>query len=269
MLLAIVTGLLLFSCKKERNGQSPSPVPGPVKPVLLKEIEVPNLPSPYYHFTYNNSNLASKVSFASGLRLYDVVYDGSRIGELANNTMANKDRLQYIYNNAGQPEIIKYIGGSGVQFKRCFLFYEGAQLRRMEWEKKVDIGFLIERTLSFVYRPDGNLLEMTDHLHAVPGQDEASYTTRFEQYDENLNMDDFRLIHEGNDHLLLLPGIHLQKNNPGKLIHSGGGSDYTIDYSYTYNEQKAPLTRIGDVKVTSGPNAGQRWQSASIYRYYP
>lgn len=261
--IAIVT--VAISCKKEKIKTPPAPT----GQVHLKDIVIPNLPSPYYHFEYNTSGGITKASFASGLRMYDVIYSGGKISELANKTMANKDRLQYIYDETGKADVIKYINDAGILYRTGFLTYQGDQLRLIEWERKVAVGFILERTMAFVYQADGNLLEITDHLHPIPGQDEVTYVSRFEQYDDKVNTDAFRLIHEFNDHLLLLPGVQLQKNNPRKLIRSGGGSDYTIDYTYTYTDKKAPLTSTGDAVFTSGPNAGQRWQTHATYSYYP
>ena len=53
----MVLVLFLFSCKKENttvpNTPPPPPPPDQVRKVLLKDITIPNLPSPYYHFEYN------------------------------------------------------------------------------------------------------------------------------------------------------------------------------------------------------------------------
>ncbi|MBL7745347.1 MAG: hypothetical protein JNN00_17875 [Chitinophagaceae bacterium] len=263
----ITVTLLLLSCKKE---QTPVVVPPPVeKPVLLKDIVIPNLPSPYYHFEYNTTGDITAVSFASGLRMYDVLRSDNRISEVRNNTAVNKDRLQYIYDNTGKVSTVKYINEAGTEFRRCFLTYTGGQLRLIEWERKLNPGFAMERSIAFVYQADGNVLEITDHLFPVPGQNEATYVNRFEQYDDKVNTDGFSLIHDQNDHLLLLPGVQWQKNNPGKVIHNGNGGGYAIDYTYTYNDRKAPLTRTGDAIFTGGPNAGQRWQTSATYSYYP
>jgi hypothetical protein len=262
LLLAIA--IVLFSCKKEKTTTTPPPG----NPVLLKDIVIPNLPSPYYHFEYNAAGSIIKASFASGLRLYDVAYSGGKISELKNNTLANKDRLQYIYNEAGKPDLIKYIDEAGTIFRIATLTYANGQLRTIEWERKTAIGFIRERTMAFIYQAGGNLLEITDHLHPLAGQNEATYVSRFEQYDNKINTDGFMLIHEHNDHLLLLPGLPLQKNNPRKLIRSGDGVNYTIDYTYTYNDKNTPLTKTGDAVFTSGPNAGQRWQTNAAYSYY-
>ena len=72
LVLLIVT-TVLFSCQKEK-GSLPSTTTPPSNPpsdppvatsVMLKEIVIPNLPSPYYHFDYDQSSKVSFVSFAS------------------------------------------------------------------------------------------------------------------------------------------------------------------------------------------------------------
>ena len=141
-------------------------------------------------------------------------------------------------------------------------------MRIIEWERKENAGYALERTLAFVYRADGNLLEMTDHRLPLTGQAEAFYESRFEEYDTKLNVDGFSLVHDNNDHLLLLPGVVLQKNNPSRLIFTGTGINYTLDYTYTYNDKNAPLTKLGDGVFTNGSAAGQRFQTNASYSYY-
>jgi len=100
------------------------------------------------------------------------------------------------------------------------------------------------------------------------GQQETTVITRFEQYDDKVNVDDFNLLHNDFfDDLLLLPGIRLQKNNPGRETLTAFES-YTVNYTYTYNDKKAPLTRSGDLLYTTGPNAGKRFQDNTSYSYY-
>ena len=63
----VLTAFTLFSCKKEKYIPPVSPTPDPVIPaVLLKDIEIPNLLSPYYHFEYDTAGGVVFVSFASG-----------------------------------------------------------------------------------------------------------------------------------------------------------------------------------------------------------
>jgi hypothetical protein len=65
----------------------------------------------------------------------------------------------------------------------------------------------------------GNLSKLTDHKIEIPGkQAETLYMDTYENYDNNRNAADFSLPHKSGDHLILLPGIVLQKNNPGKEL---------------------------------------------------
>jgi hypothetical protein len=131
-------------------------------------------------------------------------------------------------------------------------------------------GFVVELTVSFTYYPDGNLLEMGQHYPAVEGlQTEQTLIDVFERYDNRVNVDDFDLLHPGFfDKLILLPGVKLQLNNPGRVVHTGDGPQYTVDYSYTYNDQNRPLTRSGSLFFVTGPNAGQSFAVDAAYSYY-
>lgn len=269
-LLLLTVSAIAFCCKKEKQVSDPGvPPPPPAPPVVfVKNIEIANLPSPYYHFEYNASGKVTVATFSSGLRLYDVFYNADRISEIKNNTMVNKDRLQYSYSNDGKVILINYVDEGGVLFKRAHFTYDGAKLTNIEWERKEAAGFIAERELELVYQADGNVSEITDRRFPVAGQTAAIHVTRFEQYDNRINADGFTLIHEMNDHLLLLPGVQLQKNNPGKLIRSGDGLNYGINYTYTYNTGNLPLTKSGEVTITNGPNAGQKFQSNTVISYY-
>jgi len=96
--LIVAAALVLFSCKKEKPNSPVIQPPDPVIPtVFLKDIVIPNLPSPYYHFEYDAIGKVAFVSFASDFTRYNVVYNGDRISEMRNNILVNKDRLQYSY----------------------------------------------------------------------------------------------------------------------------------------------------------------------------
>lgn len=236
---------------------------------LLKDIIHTNLPSPYYHFEYDTKGNIWKTAFLSGFRLYDITQKNDRITEIKNNTPVNKDRLEYEYDNGGRIVRIKIMDQNGTVYKRCYLAYTGNKLEKMDWERKVaTTGFVAERFLSFVYQTDGNLLELTSHRPPFEGQTESKYTERYEQYDNKTNVDGFSLVHEENEHLILLPGIQLQLHNPGKVIRTGPGINYTINYTYTYNEKNVPLTKTGDAVFDNGPNAGTRFTTNTAFTYY-
>jgi hypothetical protein len=259
---------VLLACKKE---PAPKPVePVPAKHGLLKDITVPNLPSPYYHFEYNTDSLVTKAAFSSGFTMYDVLYSGNKIAEMRNNTSTNRDTLRYSYDQAGKVTLIKFIDRTNVVYRRVFFTYNGNLIKEIEWEhKQADGSFLNDRTLTFSFYADGNVKTITDHRPSGSSPESVSVKT-FEQYDDKINVDDFSLIHDGiNDHLFLPQGFHLQKNNPKKEKLSANGTDlYTIDYTYTYNADKTPSHKTGSLLYLSGQNAGQRFQTNSFYTYY-
>jgi hypothetical protein len=202
--------------------------------------------------------------------MYDVIYNGKNISEMRNNNLVNQDTLRYIYDSTGKVGLIIYKNRTGVIYRHVFFTYNGQQIIKMEWDRKVgNVGFIIDRTLTFTYFFDGNLKVVTEHRPAIDNQPETTYSTAFDQYDDKINVDNFTLWHEGiNDHLFLLPNVRIQINNPRKEIHTGDGENYTADYSYTYNNDNTPITKTGEVLFTKGPEAGQTFQTSITYSYY-
>jgi len=265
--------IVLFSCKKEKStiGQPPSPPADPPAPtVLLKEIVIPNLPSPYYHFEYDATGKPNFVSFASDLTRYNIVYDNAgKIIEMRNDILVNRDTLRYFYDNSGRVVAVNYIDINGKVYIKVALTYDGQKLKMLERRRILGSDFVLNKTLTFSYHNDGNLKEIVDHRPAVIGQQpESSDILRFEEYDSNINVDGFSLLHNDFfDHLVLLPGVRLQKNNPRKEMLTGFNS-YTAEYTYTYDEKHQPISKRGDVLFTGGPIAGQTFQTNSSYTYY-
>ena len=246
------------------------PDPPPVLGVRLKDIVIPRLPSPYYHFTYDATGRVDSVSFASELTRYQVAYgaDG-RIKEMRNNILVNHDRIVYAYDATGHVVGVRYVNSSGATYTIVIYTYDGDRLTDVERSRAVDGGFIIDKTMSLTYDADGNLFELTEHRPAIQGvQDDVTYVDRYEQYDKGLNVDAFGLLHDDFfDHLVLLPGVQLQKNNPGRQTHTGDGDNYTVDYTYTYDGDR-PVTKIGALTFTTGSSAGQRFETRSEFSYY-
>ncbi|MGZ3852833.1 MAG: hypothetical protein ACXVBX_08585, partial [Flavisolibacter sp.] len=119
-LLVMTTVVLLFSCKKEHRPVQVDPPVVTGKHILLKDITIPNLPSPYYHFEYGADSLATKASFASNYTMYDVLYSGGRISEMRNNIFVNHDTLRYSYDNTGKVTMIKFINTANVVYRLVF-----------------------------------------------------------------------------------------------------------------------------------------------------
>jgi len=258
--------LVLISCHK----QPVVPDHVTTQSGFLKEIVLKNLPSPYYHFDYDGSGSIQTASFASGEASYTLQHNGNRISEVKNTSLGNKDRLGYVYEN-DKVVLITVTNQAGIVYKRCFLTYDvNGRLEKLEWDLRQEgVGFANQRTLSFSYYADGNLSELIDHRHPITGiQPEAFYIDRFENYDDRINVDGFSLLHQHNEHLILLPGVKLQKNNPGKNTRLGDGINYVINYTYTYESRNLPTLKKGDAVFTNGSQAGQHFETESVYSYY-
>lgn len=259
---------IVSACWKERQ-QVNQPVLPPNIDVLLKEVNVPGLPSPFYHFEYNSDGYPVYVSYASGLSVYNIKYNGNKLSAMENNTMANKDKLEYSYNTDGKADTVNYTDINAVVYKRVWMKYENEKLIKITRERKTGGIFIIEKTMTFSYYLDGNLNELVEQRYSGNGQLESTYIDKFEQYDNKINVDGFSLVHNDFfEHLFLLPGLRLQKNNPAKLSRTGDGINYNIDYTYLFNDKRQPLSKEGDVVFTNGPNAGQRIKINSFFTYY-
>jgi hypothetical protein len=265
--ITVIAALALASCSSDRSVTAPPPPPAAV---LLKDIVIDRLPSPYYHFDYDANHRPIGVSFASGLNSYDLIYDGGRLSEMRSNNGFNHDRLVYTYDAAGRVDSIKYTDENGIVFTVLFFRYSGQQLTQLERDRRITGGFIIDKTMSFTYYPDGNLLELTEHRPAIDGlQTEVTTVDRFERYDEKINVDAFGLIHDDFfDHLVLLPAVQLQKGNPAHVTHTGDGDNFTVEYTYTYDGQNRPLSTSGDLEFLTGQNAGQHFQLSTVFSYY-
>jgi hypothetical protein len=271
--LALVLAVLV-ACSGYESPTNPdvtTPPPQP-NPVLLKDVVIERLPSPFYHFTYDATGRIAQVSYASGMDDFGVTYNGAKIKELTNTGgIGNRDRIVYAYDDAGRVGGVRYVDTNGITTTVNVYTYEGDKLTGVERSRRVPGGLIIDKTMTLAYYPDGNLETITEHRPAIDQlQTEASDTTRFEQYDTGTNVDGFSLIHDDFfDHLVLLPGVRIQKNNPRVETRTGDGLTYTVSYAYGYDaDGKRPLTKRGDLVITSGSDAGTHVQTSSVFTYY-
>lgn len=274
-LLSLTFAVMLFSCKKEQGPQTtepPAPPPNPpVKHVLLKDITTPHLPSPYYHFEYNTDSLPSKVDFASGFTIYNILYAGNKISEVRDGFIVNQVTLKYSYETTRKLNLIDFINQSNFIYRRVHFIFDRNIIKEIDWATRAaDSIFVIDRTVTFTFYPDSNVKTLVDHRSAFNGSPEETLTTLFEQYDSNVNVDDFSLLHDQfHDHLFLLQCFRLQKNNPGKETFTVNDSMlYTNEFTYVYNADNTPSNKKGDFLYISGPDAGKRFETNSYYTYY-
>jgi hypothetical protein len=268
-LLILIVAIVLFSCKKETANPELPPPNNPAPKVLLKDIVVSRLPAPYYHFEYDANGNINFVSFASDFTRYDVFYNNDRISGMRTNILVNKDRLQYSYDNQGRVFLIQIADSTGVVFAKSFFTYDGKRLIKTERLHKVAAGFILDRTLTMTYASDGNLQELSDHRPAIEGQNESTLIHQYEQYDDKTNVDGFSLLHpDFFEHLLLLPGVKLQINNPGKETITGDGIHLKTEYVYTYNDKNLPLLKTSTITLTNGADSGMIVHGTTTYSYY-
>lgn len=266
--LLLATLFAALACSGDGHSITPPPDPGPT--VLLKDIVIPNLPSPFYHFEYDGTGRITLASFASDLNVYNLSYADGRLSEMRNNILVNKDRLAYVYDDGGRVAEVRISDQTGVLRTRHQLTYAGQRLVRMDRYRLSNATFILDQSLSMSYDANGNLLELTEHLPAIEGlQDDVTFVDRFEQYDTGTNVDGFSLLHPGFfDHLVLLPTVQLQKGNPRKQTRTGNVDNFTVDYTYTYDAQNRPVTKVGDLTFVTGSHSGEHFQTNSLFSYY-
>ncbi|MEO6522370.1 MAG: hypothetical protein ABIN91_11870 [Mucilaginibacter sp.] len=275
-LLLFLLVITITACRKQAEQPVLKSIISSDKPVLkLKDMIVNRLPSPYYHFDYNDSGYITKAAFASGLSFYHLTYTDKKVSEMAMNKDVpfdtKKDKMEYDYDHDNLTGI-RVIDKNGVLYRKCLLtYFPSKQLQKLEWDVKVsNTAFATEMILEFSYYADGNLERIKYTSSPTNSQTLSHYEDKYENYDDKLNADGFSLLHINPYflNLILLPSVHLQMNNPRHMTHTGDGDNYTIDYSYTYDAQARPLTKSGDFAYTNGTNAGLHVDLLTTFSYY-
>jgi hypothetical protein len=264
----LLLAVAVCACGSDR---ATAPTGSPPPSVLLNEVVLSSLPSPYYAFAYDEAGHVTRASLASGLRTYDVTYDGDRIAEMRNVGPGGRDRLHYVYAATGEVVAIEYVvNANDSVYTRLILTFSAGKLTQVERQQRVEGGFIIDKTTSLSYYPDGNVETITEHRPAIAGsQDESTVVDRFESYDDGVNVDGFSLLHtEFFDQLVLLPGVVLQHGNPARVTHTGDGLEFTVDYTYAYDAKGRPVTKTGALTIDNGVDAGKKFVIGATFTYY-
>lgn len=271
LLLAFILPVL-FSCHKEKEYTPGDPGKPPSFVALkLKNIDIVGSLTPYYHFEYRDLKHISSFNFSNGL-IYDMTYAGDDLTLMKNNTAGtSKDSVKYYYTG-NKLTGLAVTTDAGVTYRRAFLtYYSSGQLQKVEWELVSGIGsFAKEESFLFSYYPDGNVKEIGQQYFAVGSLSATTFTDKYENYDDKINIDGFTLVAPGRIKIpVLIPGITLQVNNPRRIVRTGGATPtYEVNYTYTYDGAARPLTKTGDFVNTSGIDAGQHYELKTIYSYY-
>lgn len=256
--------LAVTACKKERV---PVPAPPPAgddrSAVLLKDIVEVSLPSPYFHFSYNDSGYVKEIGFADGFFYYDVFYESKRVSLLQNRI--DNSRLDYSYVNGKVARIAKSNGGK-ISWTYP-LSYQNNQLKEVNWYRHEAGDSVLERKVVLFYGTDENLSSYEDYWRNGSGELKRSRTFVYSNYDKGTNVDDFCLFKNFFEDVLFLPGVKLQKNNPGLVHILGDQNDYEISYSYTYKND-LPIEKTGRMKQTRGESGNKEVKLTTLYSYY-
>ena len=155
-------------------------------------------------------------------------------------------------------------------FTRLALTYVGEKLASLERQRLLSGTFVVNKTMAVFLLPRR---QPGEAHRALPGdrglQPEATTFDRFEQYDGKINVDGFGLLHdEFFDHLVLLPGVQLQK---GTRRGSPTRETATTTRSTTSTATTA-WTVLSPLRETfvylTGPDAGKHFQTRSVFTYY-
>ena len=269
VILAALGAAAILGCA-DTAPAGPEPEPVELPPVVrLKDVVVPDLPTPYYHFEYDADGRVTLASFASDLTRYEVGYEQGRIRRMTN-SVGDHSRLEYAYDANGRAAAIDDVLADGTLLISHQLIWTGAKLTRVDRYRRLGETMVLNKSTTLRYDATGNLQEVEEHFPLVPDrQPESTTITRFENYDSGTNVDGFSLLHTGFfDPLFLLPEIRLQTGNPRRVVRLGDGANYEIAYTYMYDANGLPTSKSGDLVFTSGASAGQHFSTGALFTYY-
>jgi len=265
--LALLTGMSFTACDKKPEHINPQQ-PLDTVSIRLKEMVVSNLPSPHYKFQYNNERFVTALEHSSGLVKYELEYANGRLRKMTEKMFG--DSLIYSYSGSNVSAIDVYSGITGKrEWHHEFTYNQQRKLLKAEWFVIAGTGtnLIRERKMEFMYRSDGNLAHYTDYFADVNGEYGPYTVVAFDQYDDKINVDDFDLLKYNFGHVVYLPGIRLQNNNPRYRHQENAVNEFEITYSYTYND-RLPMVKTTTVKKLRGDNAGLTTTGNTTYSYF-
>lgn len=259
-ILSVIVLLSVASCCNKDAAPSPTSTPiSDKQDVRLRELSIQNSPTPYYGFTYDDSGYVTSLNFASGLSIYFYFYKNGRIDSVRT-SLPDSTYLLYRYTGDQVSSVLEY-NFSGLR-QTTFIRYDSrGRVSRMEW-RPIVTG-LFEKTKEFTYYDNGNLSQMTS---TYPSTGNTSIVT-FEAYDNKRNVDGFDVYKEFFDHMIFLPTVRFQINNPTRMKMVTGINERVVQQSYVYRDS-LPLERNAAMQVTGGPSTGQSFTSRTTFSYY-
>ena len=181
-----------------------------------------------------------------------------------------RDKLNYVYDNDRVVQV-NIINRNGLLYRKAFINYNASnKISRVYWEVLDNGAFSSEQMLTFTYHADGNLKKMENTTFAVGPLTEGTFSETYDNYDDKVNAEGFDLlIPLPQNHLIFLPEYKLQINNPRHVVRTGTpGTDYIVDYQYTYDNKNRPVSKTGDLVFTGGQQVGQHFTTGTTYSWY-
>ncbi|MFT3911908.1 MAG: hypothetical protein QM737_20960 [Ferruginibacter sp.] len=287
IIIATVLLLVSASCKKDKDVIKSGPVPPtPIDTIapppvgdtvhiplddtarfLLKDIVNSGLPSPYYHFEYDNMKYVNKISFAANFDIYNVEYANKRVSKTTNPN--NGHQQIYTYEN-GKVSLIteSSVFNGQILWKYYFKYNVLNQLEQIKWQQfRTPTDIVDYRKLILQYRADGNLAKTDDFMIDPNDHLIWSKTTEYKDYDNTLNVDDFALFKNFFESMLFVPGVKFQTNNHHTEVITGAQNDYRVTYTYQLTNG-LPVRKNGNMVQTRGTNSGQSMNFTSQLSYY-
>jgi hypothetical protein len=257
----------LHGCKKTVCPLEPPPPEEPKTKVgKLKEIVAQNLPNPMYHFDYTDSGITTDINFASGFFIYRLNYVNGRLDRMINSF--NNNAMVYTYSNGRVTSIRDMTPDGRLLWNYSFDYSTGNQLKEVRWYRFNNAGtdsFLLRKVI-LEFRTDGNLAWFEDYRNTT-GVLEWEQKIEYTNYDKERNVDDFSVLKEFFDNLLYLPGVRLQKNNPGSELITSTQNTYEITNTWQYQNGR-PIQKMAKVVQVRGNDVGDLGDYSTNYSYY-
>lgn len=259
-LLVVILLLTAVACRDKDTGPSPNtPHLSDQQTVRVKEIVVRNSPSPYYHFTYDDSGYVTSLNYSSSLYYYEYFYKNQRIDSVTSSSIDAR-YLLYRYNDQKVTSVLQY-DLTGLRQTVSIQYDNRNRVIKMEWRPTSSPPE--EKLTEFEYYDNGNVSRMKT-TYPVSG---ITSTVTYEAYDNKRSVDGFGIFKEFFDHVILLPSVRLQYNNPTRMKIVSGPNERTIQHDYVYQDS-LPLQRNSTTQVTAGSSAGQTFTGQTTFSYY-
>lgn len=181
----------------------------------------------------------------------------------------NGNALVYEYTRGRVSSIREIRPDNSVVWHYTFEYKSNTQVSEIRYylANKSGADSLLHRKIHFLYFPNGNLDRYIDYVNLSGQKLEWVQTVAYSNYDQGKNVDGFRLFKQFFDHVLYLPGVQFQKNNPWKVLITGHTNDYVVNDTWTY-ENELPVHKQSNIKQTKGNGPTGNIISNTTFSYY-